>query len=164
MNPIWRPMQTADIGDVIAIAAIVHPGYPETDDVLAERLALYPAGCFILDRDGAALGYLLSHPWRYADPPRLNMRLERLPEQPDTYYLHDIALLPEAQGLGAAAAMAEQLADLARASGFANISLCAVNGSAPFWQRRGFMPVVQPALAVRLESYGADVRFMVRVL
>ena len=153
-------MRAFDIGDVIAIAAIVHPGYPEDDDVLEERLALYPDGCFILEMDGAAVGYLLSHPWVYGDPPKLNARLNALPDAPTTYYLHDIALLPEAQGQSAATTIAARLTEYAREKGFANISLCAVNRSAPFWQRQGFSLADVPGLDAKLASYGEDVRFM----
>ena len=164
MQAIWRPMRATDIGDVIAIAAIVHPGYPEDDDVLEERLALYPDGCFILEMDGMAVGYLLSHPWIFGDPPKLNSMLRALPETPTTYYLHDIALLPVAQGQGAAGKIAERLAAHARGTGFSNISLCAVNGSAPFWQRQGFALAEVAGLDAKLASYGSDVRFMEKQL
>ena len=39
-------------------------------------------------------GYVLSHPWLYGTLPPLNTLLERLPAEPDTYYLHDLCLLP----------------------------------------------------------------------
>lgn len=160
MQAIWRPMRASDIGDVIAIAAIVHPGYPEDDEVLEERLTLYAQGCFILELSGKVVGYLLSHPWVYGAPPKLNALLGALPQTPTTYYLHDIALLPQAQGQGAAGEIAGRLAANARRQGFSNMSLCAVNGSTPFWQRQGFALADVPGLDAQLASYGSDVRFM----
>jgi len=157
-------MLASDIGDVIAIAAIVHPGYPEDDAVLAERLMLYRAGCFVLTQNGQVSGYVLSHPWIYGDPPQLNVLLQTLPADADSYYLHDIALLPQAQGQGAAGAIAARLRDHAQAEGFANLSLCAVNGSVAFWQGQGFAAATVPGLDARLKSYGADVQFMARAL
>jgi len=84
MTSSWRPMRTTDIADVIAIAATVHPGYPERDEVLEERLILYPEGCFILqDAEGVA-GYILSHPWLYGNQTKLDQCLGALPEKPST--------------------------------------------------------------------------------
>ena len=40
----------------------------------------------------------------------------------------------------------------ARAAGFANMSLVAVNGSLPFWHKHGFRPVAAPELADKLRE------------
>ena len=56
---IWRPMLPADLSMTETIAEQVHPDYPEDPAVFAERLALFPAGCFML----GAVGYLIAHPW-----------------------------------------------------------------------------------------------------
>ncbi len=160
----WRPMLAADMSEVIAIAEIVHPDYPEDDAVLAERLMLYAPGCFVLSQGGQIAGYLLSHPWIYGNLPKLNTLLQALPQDADTYYLHDIALLPDAQGQGAASAITTRLAIHAGAAGFAHISLCAVNGSARFWQAQGFARAEVPGVDTHLASYGADAVFMARAL
>ena len=41
----------------------------------------------------------------------------------------------------------------ARAAGFANVSLVAVNRSGPFWARHGFRIVDDPALNATLRKY-----------
>lgn len=161
-RPIWRGMEVADLPALVAVADIVHPNYPEDPAVFAERLRLYPAGCLVLEKGGNTLGYILSHPWHYARPPALNSLLGALPEEPSTYYIHDIALLPESRGTGSVTPLIERLAANARAGGFHNISLVAVNGSAPMWGRYGFAPVVDPGVEAKLRSYDADARFMVR--
>ena len=76
--------------------------------------------------------------------------------------LHDIALLPQARGTGAAKAVIALLADRAMASGLPNLSLIAVNDSASFWQRHGFAVTPDPALDKKLRSYDESARFMVR--
>ncbi len=48
----WRNMRAADLARVERIAAEVHPGFPEGPEVLAERLALCPGGCLVLDAPG----------------------------------------------------------------------------------------------------------------
>lgn len=160
----WRPMRNSDLGRVSAIAASVHPDFPEDDAVFAERLALHPAGCFMLEAADQPAGYLLSHPWRFGQLPALNALLGRLPDAPSTYYLHDVALLPAARGSGAASAIVAALVSHAAGQGLPNLSLVAVNGSQGFWQRHGFSVHADPALADKLASYDADARLMVRVI
>ena len=157
---IWRAMTPADLAGVCGIAAEVHPQLPEDDSIFAERQRLYPAGCLVLGDEQGLEGYVISHPWRYGQPPKLNSRLGQLPAAPDTYYLHDIALRPAARGQGAAVTALFLLRKRARAEGIGNISLVAVNNSAPYWFERGFQPVNDPALAAQLASYEADAAYM----
>jgi GNAT superfamily N-acetyltransferase len=163
----WRPMREGDLAAVPAVAAVVHPDFPEDVSVFAERLRLSPDGCFALEAATAAgglAGYMVSHPWHAGSPPALDTLLVALPEPPGTWYLHDLALLPAARGSGAGAAIVAALADQARRQGFSTLSLVAVGGSSGFWQRQGFSAADDPALSQKLASYGATARFMVRVL
>lgn len=162
-TPSWRPMAPADLPAMLAIADIVHPAYPEDAAVFEERLALYPDGCLVLEMSGRPVGYIVSHPWAGA-PPKLNSMLGALPVNPATYYIHDIALLPETRGTGAAASVVEHLAKHATAYGFPTMSLTAVNASVPFWERQGFRVIADPALEAGLRSYDASACFMVRDL
>lgn len=163
MRAAWRPMAPPDLPAVSRISAAVHLDYPEEDAVLAERLALFPAGCWMLEGEpGAPLGYAITHPWHRARPPALNTRLGALPEQPGTHYVHDVALLPEARGQGAAGRLMPLLLRAAR--GLPELSLVAVGGSVPFWRRQGFAVVDDPGLAAKLRSYDAEARFMRRPL
>ena len=158
----WRAMTPADLPAVTALAAAIHVAHPEEDAVFAERLALFPAGCLVLeDQDGIA-GYVLAHPWRRLAPPALNARLDALPADPDCLYLHDVALAPSARGRGAAAAALARLDALAQASHLPCIALIAVGGTLAFWKRHGFAPVDAPSLATKLRSYDADARLMQR--
>lgn len=159
---IWRAMVAGDLDAVLDAAAIIHPGYPEDRAVFAERLALWPEGCRILDADGTVGGYALTHPWRYGTPPKLDTLLGALPAEPDTYYLHDIALLARARGQGAARRLVDDLAALAARSGLPTLSLVAVNASRPIWEAQGF--AVADDAAPDLASYGGEAWFMVRRL
>lgn len=160
----WRPMQSADLPAVGALAERIHPAYPEDAAVFAERLRLYPDGCHVLARNGALAAYVVSHPWR-GGPPALNSLLGELPLSPSTFYIHDLALAPETRGHGAASAIVTRLAAQARSAGLARMSLVAVNGSTDFWRRQGFEARHDPALAGKLASYGDDgACFMVRTL
>jgi ribosomal protein S18 acetylase RimI-like enzyme len=198
----WRPMKTADLPALLAIADVVHPAYPEDAAVFEERLTLFPSGCWVLEhhphlasplkgeghegegapslnalplkgggwggggtRQGDSLiGYILSHPWTYGAPPALNSLLGAIPMPPNTYYIHDIALLPQARGTGAANIVVAQLIDLAASLGLPNLSLVAVNDSVGFWQRHGFALTPIPALDAKLRSYDDAARFMTRAI
>lgn len=160
----WRPLLPEDLAAVEAIAGVVHPDFFEAPAIFAERQRLYPAGTHLLEIDGTPAGYVLSHPFRLNTLPALNALLGAVPEGADTYYLHDLALLPMARGTGAAGAIVGQLAGHARATGFASMSLVAVNGSRGFWERQGFAVADAPMLAGKLASYEDAARYMIRRL
>lgn len=160
----WRPMAEADLPAVSALAAVIHPAYPEDDAVFAERLALYPGGCRVFDWSGKAEAYVVSHPWRGGEAPALNSLLGALPSAPSTFYIHDLALSPAVRNMGAAAQIVAALAEQARAEDIHHISLIAVNGSAGFWRRQGFTAAGDRMSAYVLESYGSSAQHMVRDL
>ena len=160
----WRAMTAYDLEAVEEIASIVHPGFFESQDVLAERHELYRNGCYLLEIGVKPAGYVLSHPWRAGEPPPLNEKLGGIPDDATTYYLHDLALLPVARRVGAASHIVEALVKHAEVGGFATMSLVAVNGSQGFWERHGFVAADDPDLAGKFVSYGADAKFMVRPL
>lgn len=160
----WRPMTAQDLDRVQELADRIHLDHPEDPEVFAERLALYPQGCHVLEEDGRIVGYAIAHPWRFGEPPPLNSQLRAIPTDADTYYLHDVALLPRGRGKGLAAQGAELIAEHARAAGFANMSLVAVNNSQTFWKRLGFRVASVPGLDTKLLSYGSDAALMKRDL
>ncbi len=160
----WRALTALDLPAVGAIAAVVHPAFPEDTAVFAERQRLYPDGARFLELGGVPSGYIISHPWRFKALPALNSRLDVIPPDASTYYLHDLALLNKARGTGAAAMIVGDIIDHARAMGFPNISLVAVNGSQSFWHKHGFRGLQVPELAETLASYEAAARFMVKPL
>ncbi|MBX9933029.1 MAG: GNAT family N-acetyltransferase [Methylobacterium sp.] len=158
----WRELRSTDLPAVKAIADQVHPSFPEDLAVFAERFQLYSPGLRLLEGDAGAVGYLVSHPWRSGTLPTLNERVVRIPLMTDSYYLHDLALLPVARGTGAANAVVTQMTEHARGAGFDLMSLVAVNGSTSFWQRHGFTIEANVALREKLGSYGPEACFMVR--
>ena len=157
-------MLPSDLPEVDAIAAAVHPAHPEEIAVSAERLRLYPRGCFVLDGGGTILGYAVSHPWSVGDPPSLNTLIGAIPSPPETYYVHDVALLPGVRGSGYSHEIVAQLVAEARNAGQTTISLVAIRSSVPIWRRHGFEPIHDPARAEKLRSYGAGATMMVKDL
>jgi len=157
-------MAAGDLRAVEAIGEAVHLAYPEDPEVFAERLALFPIGCHVLQRGEALAGYVISHPWRVAAPPALNARLGGLPQPADCYYIHDLALLPAVRGGGMARRVVRALGVMAFSLGLPEVALVAVGGSLGFWQAQGFAALERPELAEKLASYDAGARYMRRRL
>jgi ribosomal protein S18 acetylase RimI-like enzyme len=170
-------MAPSDLATVEAIAARVHPDYPESLSVFEERLRLYPSGCYVCslkslgespgrlsDTPTDVVAYVISHPWIVLQPPPLNSLLGQLPASPSTYYLHDIALLPEARGTGAARTVVQSLISHATSIGAPTMSLVAVNASHRFWAGHDFAAHEDAALTAKLRSYDADAQLMIRSL
>jgi GNAT superfamily N-acetyltransferase len=164
--PAWRPMREEDLPAVVAIADAVHPAFPERIEVFAEKRALWPSGCLVLaGRDGSLAGYAVSHPWHARRPAPLDTPLGALPSPEGPRWIHDVALLPQARGQGAAAEPVRRILDDADAAGAPETALVAVYGSEVFWERFGFRepPDLTAALLDEVVShYGPQARFMVR--
>jgi len=160
----WRAMTGYDIDAVFSIANQVHPGFFEAREVLAERLELYRNGCYLLEVSERPAGYVLSHPWRRGSLPALNTLLGALPPDADSFYIHDLALLPVTRGVGAAGRIVAALTKHAAAMGFPAMALVAVNDSVGFWTRQGFAVEDRPELAAKLLGYEAEARYMVKPL
>ena len=157
---MWRPMRADDLPAVCAISDAVHGDFTEDHAIYAERLALYPDGCFALDGRNGLVGYLISHHWHRDRPAKLNACVGQLPADSDGYYLHDVALLPDARGIGAGTAALAQVVAQARAAGFADITLMAVNGADRYWATQGFGRIEKQGSA----SYGSGSVLMRLVL
>lgn len=157
-------MSVEDLDAVLRVAEVVHPNYPEDRAVFAERLRLYPAGSRVLTEAENILGYVVSHPWTYGAPPMLDSGLGAIPPAADSYYIHDIALLPAARGRGAALDVIAALLGHAAEARFATATLVAIAGTRPFWEARGFRAVAVPQLAEKLASYDPSACYMSRPL
>ncbi len=163
-KPHWRPAHASDLPAISAIAARIHPDLPESPEVFAEKMRLYPNGCRVLVAGDEIAGYGLGHPWKQHQIPPLDGLLERLPKDADCLYVHDVAVLPDRRG-GVARAYIAGIAELARASGIATLALVSVYATRPLWERLGFRPVTaDAALRAKLASYGEGATYMLRDL
>ncbi|AWL95321.1 MULTISPECIES: GNAT family N-acetyltransferase [Bradyrhizobium] len=163
-KPHWRPAHASDLPAISAIAAQIHPALPESPEVLAEKMRLYPDGCRVLVAGDEIAGYGLAHPWKQYRIPPLDGLLARLPDDADCLYVHDVAVLPDFRG-GVVRPYVADVEQLARASGIATLALVSVYATRPLWQRLGFRPVTaDAALRAKLASYGEGSTYMLRDL
>ncbi|PIT00861.1 acetyltransferase [Bradyrhizobium nitroreducens] len=160
----WRPARVSDFRAIVAIATQIHPDLPERPEVFMEKMQLYPPGCRVLVAENAVAGYGLAHPWTQHQIPPLDGFLERLPENADCLYVHDVAVLPDRRG-GVARDYIAGIAELARASGIATLALVSVYATRPLWEHLGFRAVTaDAALRAKLASYGEGATYMLRNL
>lgn len=158
--PRWRPMTGADLAGVKALSDRIHPSLPERIEVFADRLAAFPAGSRVLADGAAILGYAVTHPAILFSPPPLDHLLVRVPEDADSYYLHDVAVAPELRGAGHARRGVEAV--LAIAAAYPAAALISVYATAPFWAGFGFVDATPALPASKLGPYGAGARYMMR--
>jgi len=163
-KPHWRDARASDLPAISAIAARIHPDLPEREEVFAEKLKLYPAGCRVLVADEAIVGYGLAHPWMQRQIPPLDDFLRELPTDADCLYVHDVAVLSDFRG-GIARDYIAAIEELARATDIAALALVSVYATRPLWERVGFRPITaDAALRPKLASYGESATYMLRDL
>jgi ribosomal protein S18 acetylase RimI-like enzyme len=161
----WRAMTAKDLAEVQRISDLIHPDYPERDDVVAEKLMLSPATHFVAeDREGVVRGYAVAYPWIANDMPQLDVFIRKLPDKTEVLYIHDVALLPSARGGPLVPDLLKRLSKVARARGLSGFTLAAMYGSEAAWFQRGFWRVeAKGKLVDQLAPYGPAV-FMSRPL
>jgi GNAT superfamily N-acetyltransferase len=161
--PKWRPIVAGDLHAIQEIADRIHVDLPERPEVFTDKINLFPQGCFALAGEGI-VGYGISHPWMLTMIPPLDAFLGALPTHPDCIFVHDVVVLPEARGRGAAGRLIAMLADAARNSSIDFLALVSVYDTHPLWSKFGFHVSQDASLAPRLESYGDAARYTVREL
>ncbi|HEY4527141.1 MAG TPA: GNAT family N-acetyltransferase [Candidatus Paceibacterota bacterium] len=157
----WTSLLESDITEVDKIAREIHPTLPERWEVFAEKLRLFPAGCFKFMFEGKMVGYTFSHPWTLYSIPPLDDFLHTLPENPDCIYIHDVAVLPAARGHNAAGLFIAQISKVAQKVQIQHLACVSVYGTDVLWARLGFRVVSSEEIASKLGSYGDSAKYMV---
>ena len=145
--PDVRPLRAADLPAVLAIQhAAYGAGYQESAAVLGRKLEFAPRACWLAHMDEVAVGYVFAHPWSDAGAPPLHAPLV-LPAAADRGFVHDLAVLPAARGLGVAATLFTCVRAWSSAAGHRGMRLVALADAVPFWKRQGFqaLPATLPA-------------------
>jgi len=134
----------ADIPDIHRLEAETYlPELHESDAAFLQLLRLFPEGAFgYFDADGLC-GYAFGAPSIAGTILELRTPLQSIPDTPDTFYIHDVAVALRCRGRGIGRMLATRLLALAAAKGFRRSELVSVQGSAPFWRRFGFQPLYE---------------------
>jgi GNAT superfamily N-acetyltransferase len=162
-----RPATINDISSYVRIETDAYkPEFVESSATFLARLRAFPPGCKIVDIAGESVAYLISHPWTYEDPPKLNMEEFTLRAMPDVFFIHSVTVMKKYQNDGIGSALANAAIALGRRRGFSRFTLFSVQDSTPFWQRLGFKQAdgLPQSILQALAGYGRSATFMVRVL
>jgi len=160
--PSLRGLLADDLPALMALQAQAYgAAFVEPSSVMAQRLAVTPDTVWCLfDGAGAQRAYLLAYrsvagavaPLHQPFAPAL---------QPTALYLHDLAVHPQAKGQGLGPRLLATAVALARSEGLMGLGLVAVQGSQPFWQRQGFVPMNPSAEGLaKLSAYGDGAAYL----
>ncbi len=111
---------------------------------------------FVLDADGAVVGYVLSLPYPYGRVPVLATP-QPAPCRAANLHLHDMVVAAEHRGTGLGGRLVAHLLAVARKHGYERVSLVALGGREGFWARQGFQP--QPSVPAPT-GYGPGATYM----
>lgn len=162
-----RPLRPADLPAVLAIQAANYPADLLEDEAFyANRLKLAPEHCWAAtDAQDHLRGYLIGYPWDDGLPPVLGARLAQLPQPASTWFLHDCAVHPAAQGQGVAGRLYQHALGQARRARLPQGRLISLPGAIGYWQRHHYRPVpADTALSAKLAGYGTGACLMQRSL
>jgi len=130
---------------------------PEEINVLKSKWKVSPKTCFVFQTiDEEIVGYLLAHSWNSNVPPKL---FEELPNKTtgDILYLHDLAVINNARGMGVGKQLSNKLIETAKLQKFKRVLLVAVQESERYWFHLGFREIHNVPICV---SYGSDAKLM----
>lgn len=164
---IVAQMREEDLGSVLEIQAECYTEVePESFEAHFAKLSASPSTCFVARTSAGICGYILALPWTFDDPPPLDSPACQLPQNPDTLYIHDLALSRRSRGSGAGKALVDAVVARGVALSLPRASLIAVQDSRAYWERQGFVvvTVVTPSLAEKVASYGLSALYMERWL
>ena len=156
------PMTATDLDAVLAVqAACYPPAMQEAADVVLARLAASPDTVLVARDGGGVCAYLFAYPSRLGKVTPLGGAFV-VPADPDTLYLHDLAVAPRAAGQGVARRLAGALLAAGAARGFAQSALVSVQDSRRFWESLGYACAAGDAAG--LATYPDGVLYMARAL
>jgi len=164
--PFVRGMRADDLDAVLAIQlACYGAGFVEDGALIARRLAAAPHTGWVAEHEGGVRAYLAGYPSVVGKLTPLHGEFE-VAEQPDSLYLHDLAVHPDASGLGLGPLLVRHAWAHAAQAGWRYSTLVSVQSSVGFWLRQGYA-ATQPAgtgQQARLATYPGESVYMIRRL
>ena len=159
-----RPATVNDADGYVCIESDAYPpGFQESSEAFLAKLRVFPSGCKIVDVAGESVAFLISHPWTYENPPKLNLEAFGLPLWPDVFFIHSVTVKKAYQKRGIGSALAKEAIALGRSHGFSSFTLISVQHSTSFWQKLSFKQVESfpQSVCQVLDGYGSSATFMV---
>lgn len=159
----FRLMSENDLPAILAVQAQAYaPAFQESQEVFLHKLQLAPDFCWLAELENQIVGYLFSHPWQGDLPPALHTNLESLPGFSSCWFVHDMAFLPQARGLGLAKRLYEVVLLRVRQLNFSQSLLVSMPGVGDFWRRCGYQIIesLNKQQQEKMAQYGAGACLM----
>ncbi|WP_434778197.1 GNAT family N-acetyltransferase [Neisseria sp. Ec49-e6-T10] len=164
MDFFVRQMQASDIQAVLTMQTLVYPeSLLEDADFYLNRLQLSPNLCLVAEQRGLLIGYLISYPWQIDYPPQLNEVLADIPTKANSWFVHDCAVIPQAQGLGVARGLLNKAEKNAREKQLSYASLVSLGQAVTYWQKQNYH-FVEKNMGKKLACYGDGAAYMYKKL
>lgn len=161
-----RAMRSGDLDAVLAIQlACYGAGFVEDGALIARRLAAAPETGWVAGHEGEVRAYLAAYPSVAGKLTALHGEFEVAPNA-NALYLHDLAVHPDASGLGLGPRLVRHACEHAAQAGWRQSTLVSVQSSVGFWERQGYaaMQPTDPAQQARLATYPGTSIYMIRRL
>ena len=141
-------------------------GYQESRDSLFSKIKSSSDTCIIAVVENEIAGYFFSVPTDFYEPPVFNSTQHILNSTPDCLYLHDLSVDPKFRGMGIGSLLLERLHEKAKEKSLNKLSLIAIDGLVPYWNKNGFSVVtaIPQKLSDCLQSYGKSCTYMLRII
>ncbi|CAI3950887.1 Ribosomal protein S18 acetylase RimI and related acetyltransferases (RimI) (PDB:1GHE) [Commensalibacter communis] len=156
------PATDRELDNILEIQDLCyHEIEPESPEVIASKIYTSPDTCFIAKDNQSIRGYLLSLPSSLGNPPQLHSNTQTTEPNPNCLYLHDLAIHPNARGMGVGKLLIQHFAKIALQKQFEHASLISIQNSVPFWEKYGFKVVSADSyLQKKLKTYGENATYM----
>jgi len=155
-------MAEADLDAVLAVqAACYPPAMQEAADVVRARLRASPGTVLVARDDDGVCAYLFAYPSRLGKVTPLGGAFA-VSTEPDTLYLHDLAVAPRAAGQGVARRLVARLHEDAAGRGLRHAALVSVQDSLAFWESLGYVAAAGDDAA--LATYPGAAHYMTKRL
>ena len=159
-----RPMREDELDAVLAVQASCYPpALQEPAAVVLARLRAAPSTTLVACRSGTVCAYLFAYPSRLGRVTPLDAPFAPAPA-PDTLYLHDLAVAPQALGRGLGRRLAQRLLLHAGARGLTHAALVSVQDTRRFWEGLGFEAAAARPPCAALATYPEGAVYMTRRL
>ena len=151
------PISEVTWSEIVAVQAEAYSEIePESLEVLKSMWLRSPECCFVYEKSGRVVGYLLAHSWNSEMPPKLYRPLP-IGTEGTILFLHDLAISSSAAGQGVGKELAEHFINVAHGLGFQQIMLVSIQDSVGFWKKQGFTPVHNQDVG---SAYGKSAQLM----
>ncbi|MEC4723725.1 GNAT family N-acetyltransferase [Noviherbaspirillum sp. CPCC 100848] len=159
-------MTQADVPEVMRVqAGCYHPSMLESEGAIRARLKTVPDLSWVAQANGRISAYLVAYRSRLGKLGALGAPFNVAPD-PDTLYLHDLAVDTACKGQGMGPLLVRMALDRACSESLAYSSLISVQSSRDFWERQGYSiwRRLDARQADQLRTYPGQAWYMVNTL